>query len=103
ERGAASADPTSGAVGAGLLPARPSVRVDLRLLELARKVHVDGLPLREDVEAGDPRLAVAVARILDAAEGQVHLGADRRRVDVEDAGLELVHGPERRVDVLGVD
>ena len=79
------------------------MRVDLRLLQLAREVDVDRLPLREDVEAGDARLAVAVARVLDAAEGQVHLGADRRGVDVEDARLELPHRRERLVDVLRVD
>ena len=35
------------------------------------------------------RLAVAVAGPLDAAKGHVDLGADRRPVDVDDAGLDL--------------
>src|SRR5438874_1195423 len=35
------------------------LRVDLGLLQLARKVHVDRLPLREHIDPGDPRLAAA--------------------------------------------
>src|SRR3954453_10911781 len=77
--------------------------VDLGLLEPARVVHVDRLPLGEDVERGLPRLAVAVARLLGAAEGQVHLGARRAGVDVRDAGLEVAHRPEGLVDVARED
>ena len=79
------------------------VRVDLRPCSLPREVDVDRLPLGEDVEARDARLAVAVARVLHAAERQVHLGADRRGVDVEDARLELAHRREGLVDVPRVD
>ena len=39
----------------------------------------------------------------DAAERQVHLGADGRRVDVEDAGVHVAHGHEGLVDVARVD
>ena len=80
-----------------------SMRVDLRPLQLAREVDVDRLPLGEDVEAGDARLAVAVARVLHAAERQVDLGADRRGVHVEEPRLELAHRREGLVDVLRVD
>ena len=77
--------------------------VDLRALQRPGVVDVDRLPLREDVERGLPRLAVAVARLLRAAERQVHLGADRAGVDVRDAGLEVAHRAERAVDVPGED
>src|SRR5689334_13031328 len=79
------------------------VGVDLRLLESTREVDVDRLPLGEHVEARDARLAMAVARVLATAERQVHLGADRGRVDVEDPRLEVAHRRERLVDVLRVD
>ena len=66
---------------------RVLLRVDLRALQLARVVDVDRLPLGEDVERRLAGLAVAVAGVLRAAEREVHLGADRARVDVRDPGL----------------
>src|SRR5215210_34799 len=66
-------------------------RVDLGLLELPRVVDVDRLPLCEDVERRLPSFAVAVARVLRAAERQVHLGSDRAGVDVGDPRLEVAH------------
>ena len=78
-------------------------RVDLGLLELPRVVDVDRLPLGEDVERGLARLAVAVAGLLRAAEREMHLGADRARVDVGDARVEVAHRAERRVHVAGED
>jgi len=75
----------------------------LRALQLPRVIDVDRLPLGEDVERGLARLAVAVARALDAAERQVHLGADRARVDVGDPGLEVSHRAEGDVHVAGED
>src|SRR6476646_6663029 len=77
--------------------------VDLGLLELARVVDVDRLPLGEEVERGLTRLAVPVARVLDAAEREVHLGADRARVDVGDPRLEIAHRAEGPVHVLRED
>src|SRR5204862_8313584 len=50
---------------------RPSASaggVDLRLLQLAAVVDVDGLPLGEDVEGRLAGFAVAVAGVLRAAE-----------------------------------
>src|SRR5690242_21595689 len=73
--------------------------VDLRLLQAPRVVHVQGLPLGEDVERGLAGLAVAVAGLLRAAERQVDLGADRAGVDVCDPGVEIAHRAERPVDV----
>src|SRR5687767_14346977 len=52
------------------------VRVDLGPLQPAGEVHVDGLPLGEDLDPGDARLPVAVPRVLDSAEGQVDFRAD---------------------------
>src|SRR5262245_52543 len=89
------------ATKARLLPPPPtSLAVDLRALELARVVDVDRLPLGEDVERRLAGLAVAVAGVLRAAEGQVNLGADGAGVDVRDPGLEIAHGAESTVDVL---
>src|SRR5262245_30674712 len=59
-------DPPAPAAGTGT--AGLFVRVDLGLLEPARVVNVDGLPLGEDVEASDARLAMPVAGVLDPAE-----------------------------------
>src|ERR671931_2023240 len=77
--------------------------VDLGLLELPGVVDVDRLPLGEDVQRGLARLAVAVPGVLRAAEGQVHLGADRARVDVRDPGHEVAHRAEGLVHVAGED
>src|SRR5829696_3781935 len=77
--------------------------VDLRPLELAGVVDVDGLPLREDVERRLARLAVAVTRVLRAAEGEVDLRAGRARIDVRDPGLEVAHRAERLVHVARED
>src|SRR6478609_2425990 len=77
--------------------------VDLGLLELARVVDVDRLPLGEEVERGLARLAVPVTRVLDAAEREVHLGPDRARVDVRDPGLQVAHRAEGPVHVLRED
>src|SRR5258705_4688902 len=71
--------------------------VDLRPLEPARVVDVDRLPLGKDIEGRLPRLAVAVARVLRAAERQVHLGARRARVDVRDPGLQVAHRADRPI------
>ena len=80
-----------------------SSRVDLRPLQLPAEVDVDRLPLREHVERGRAGFAVAVAGRLGAAERQVDFGADRRRVDVEDAGVHVAHRGEGVVHVLRVD
>src|SRR5262245_37233830 len=86
------------------LPNTPELLVvDLGALERAGVVDVDGLPLREHVERGLARLAVAVSGLLDATERQMHLGADRARVDVRDAGLEVAHRAKGTVHVAGED
>src|SRR5581483_1449883 len=77
--------------------------IDLRSLQTSRVVDVDRLPLGEDVEGGLPGLAVPVARVLRAAEREMHLGAGRAGVDVRDARLQIAHRAERRVDVLRED
>src|SRR5690606_29431470 len=47
--------------------------VDLRPLQPAAEIDVDGLPLAVDLQRRGAGLAVAVARGLGAAEGQVYL------------------------------
>src|SRR5207245_3341190 len=83
---------------AGLFP-----RIDLRALQPAAVIDVDRFPLREFVESHRAGLAMTVAGVLHAAEGQLDLGTDGWRVDVDDAGLHLVHGVERLAQVVGVD
>jgi len=48
-------------------------------------------------------LPVPVARILDAAEGKLDLGAYRRSVDVSDPRLDIPDRPEGAVHVLRID
>src|SRR5437868_2296591 len=77
--------------------------VHLGALQLAAVVHVDRLPLGEHVQPGLARLAVAVAGAARAAEGQLDLGSNGARVDVDDAGGDVAHGAEYLVHVGGVD
>src|SRR5579862_1783194 len=77
--------------------------VDLRALQAPGVVDVDRLPLREDVERGLARLAVAVARVLRAAEREMHFRTGRAGVDVRDARLKVAHRAERLVHVARKD
>src|SRR5579864_9687234 len=77
--------------------------VNLRFLQLVRIIHVDGLPLGIKINGAQAAFAVAVARLLDAAKGQVHLGADGGRVDVGNARFQVAHGGEGLVDITSVD
>ncbi len=79
------------------------VRVDLGLLQPARVVDVHRLDLAELLDASGAGLAEPVAGVLRAAERQRDLGADRRCVDVHDAGVDAVDELQRRVDVARVD
>ena len=76
-----------------------SYRVDLRALQPAGVVHVAHLGLRVELVDLPAALAVAVAGRLHAAERQMRLGADGRRVDVGDAVVELLHRAEREIHV----
>src|SRR5690242_14249724 len=60
-------------------------RVDLRPLQATAVIDVDRLPLRELVERHRAGFPVTIAGVLHAAEGQLDLGADGRRVDIDDA------------------
>src|SRR5215510_4656813 len=77
--------------------------VDLGALQLATEVDVDALPFGEEVEGGGAGFAMAVAGGFGAAEGQVYFRTGRAGVDVEDAGVDVLHRPEGAVDVLGED
>src|SRR3954469_25329676 len=79
------------------------LRVDLGALQAAAEVDIHRLPFGEDVERSRPGLAMAVAGCLRTAERQMHLRADRRRVDVENPGVHIAHGCERAIDILSVD
>src|SRR5215472_3459008 len=77
--------------------------VDLRLLQLVREIYVHRLPLSVEIDGADPAFAVSVAGGLCATEGQVHLGAYGRSVDVRDSCVQVAHRGERLVHVFGVD
>src|SRR5688500_11856764 len=79
------------------------VVVDLCALEGAGEVDVADLGLGVELVDLPAALAVPVAGLLHAAEGQVRLGADGRRVDVRDAVVELGERPEGDVHVARVD
>src|SRR5438105_1880880 len=83
----------------------PALRggVDLGLLEPARIVDVDRLPLSEDVKRGLTGFAVAVARLLRPAEWEMDLGADRPGIHVRDAGVQVAHRAESAVHVARED
>src|SRR6516164_3997152 len=79
------------------------IRVYLRPLQTPAEVDVDRLPFREHVQGGRAGLAMAVTGELRSAERQVDFGADRRRVDVEDAGIQIAHRSKGTVHVARID
>src|SRR6185437_6003785 len=77
--------------------------VNLGALEFVGVVDVDGFPGGVEVEGSGSAFAVAVAGLLDTAEGEVNFGSDSWGVDVGDAGLEVADGAESLVHVAGVE
>src|SRR5690349_11809579 len=77
--------------------------VDLGLLELAAVVDVHRLPLGERVDHGRTAFAMAVPGLLHAAERKLHLGTDRRTVDVRDARLDVADRAHGAIHVGRVD
>src|SRR5262249_9377535 len=57
----------------------------------------------ENVQYLFSSLAMPVASGLGASERQVNLGADRRRVHIEDPGLHIFHGAEGAVRVARIN
>src|ERR1051325_2255167 len=66
-------------------------------------IDVDDLQLRVETQRGRALLAVADARALDAAEGDMRLAAGGRRVDVRHARLDLVNETKDARSVVGED
>src|SRR3954470_15303236 len=81
---------------------RAEFRVDLRPLEMAGVVHVDRFRLGVEVVNLPSAFAVSIAGLFDTPEGKMGFRADRRRVDVRDARIEIGHCPKGRVDVARV-
>src|SRR5258708_30710097 len=77
--------------------------VDLRLLQRVGVIHVDGLPLGVEVNCADAALAMAVARCLGSAEGQVNFSADGWSIDVGDAGFKIPNRGQGLVHVLRIE
>jgi hypothetical protein len=77
--------------------------VDLRALQPATVIDVDALPFREEVQGRRSCLAVTVSSCLGAAKGEMYLRSRGARVDVQDAGEDVLHRPECGVDIGGED
>src|SRR5260370_40147210 len=77
--------------------------IDLCALELVGIVDVNRLPFREEIDGSNGGFAVAVAGLLRAPEGQVGLGADRRRVHVDNSGVEITGSLKGTIHVSRVD
>src|SRR5690242_11045499 len=79
-------------------PTSASIRVvNLRPLQLVRIVDIERLPLGIEINGRNRRLAVTVAGLLCAAERQVRLRSDGRRIHIDDAGVDIAHRRERLV------
>src|ERR1700728_23297 len=77
--------------------------VNLRPLQFIRVIDVDRLPRRVEIERAGAAFAMAVAGLLNPAEGKMHFSPNRWRVHVGDAGFEVPHRAECPVDVPRVD
>src|SRR5215472_13927400 len=77
--------------------------VDLGALQLVGIIDVDGLPFGEEINGGDSGFAVAIAGLLCAAKRQMGFCANRRRVDVDDPGVQVANGLEGAVHVSCVN
>src|ERR1043165_1504888 len=60
------------------------LHVDLRALQFARVIHVDALPFRIEIQHRRAGLAVPVAGLLDAPEGQMDFGANGWAIAIRD-------------------
>src|SRR5258708_31247445 len=78
-------------------------RVNVGPVQTVRVVNVNGFPLREKINRGDGRLAVAIAGLLGAAKWEMRFGADGGGVDVDDARVDVARGVESFVDVARVN
>src|SRR5271163_141392 len=81
----------------------PALIIDLRALQTVGVIHVHRLPFGVEIQRGESRFAMAVARVLGAAKREVGFGADGGRVDVDDARFQITLGAERLIDVARVD
>src|ERR1700758_1593472 len=77
--------------------------VDLRFLQFIGVVDIDRLPLGVEVNRADAALAVSVASGFGTAEGQMDLRANRRGIDVGDAGIQIANRGEGLVYIFRVD
>src|SRR5437016_3239074 len=79
------------------------VVVDLGALELVGIIDVHRLPLSEKIDRSDGCFAVTVTGLLGAAERQVSLRPNRRRVHVDNSCVQIAGGLEGAVHVARVD
>src|SRR5256885_13452497 len=77
--------------------------VDLRALQLIGVVDVQRLPLGVEVDGGDGCLAMAIAGLLGAAKGQMRLGPNGRRIDINDAGEQIARRAEGAIHVARIN
>ena len=69
-------------------------------LQAVRVIDIDCFPLGVKIECANSAFAVAVARLLDPAEGKMDLGSDGGCIDVGDPGVKIADGSEGAVYVL---
>ena len=79
------------------------VVVDLSALQLVGIIDVHGLPLSEEIDRSDSCFAVPVTGLFGAAEGQVSLRTNGRRIYVDNSCVEVASGLESAVHVARVD
>src|ERR1051326_7046718 len=77
--------------------------VNLGLLQTVRVIHIHRLPLGIEINGAGAAFAMSVAGGFGAAEGKMDFGADRRRIDVSDAGVQVAHGAVGLVDIAGIE
>src|SRR5215471_138500 len=77
--------------------------INLGPLQPVRVVNVNRFPLGVEINCANSAFAMPVSRGLDAAEGEMHLCSDGRRIYIRDAGIDVAHGTKRPVHVARVD
>src|SRR3954462_13333955 len=76
--------------------------IDLGPLQAVGIVHVDRLPLRIEVDRSDSSLAMSITSGFGTAKRKMHFRANRRSVDVGDAGVQVAHSLECLVYITRV-
>src|SRR5215469_5056173 len=74
-------------------------RINLRPLELVRKINVKRFPLRIEVNRPNPSLSMAVARSFGSTKRKMDFCTNRWSIYIGDAAIQIAHGAESAVHV----